>query len=326
MEFRTELKVQKSSWELKHGEVFISVGSCFADFIGRKLDDNQFEVLSNPFGTVYNPVSICDHLKSCLEETFCSDPMLTLSRGLFFSYKLHSRVFADSRADMLSKMDSIQNSVREKLLRADYLFVTLGSGIIYELSAGDFAVANCHKMPSQTFKKRLLEVSEIVEGFAELIGYVLSANPRLRIITTVSPVRHVKDTLVLNSVSKSTLLLAAHKLGQLFPDNVQYFPAYELVTDDLRDYRFYKEDLIHPNEMAQQYIWEKFGETYFSNKTLLLLKDIQSIRSAVEHETLHPNSKEHELFRKKIVEKVSNLNAEVPVPRLIEKVNLKFKK
>lgn len=325
MEFRTELKVQKSGWELQHGHIFLSVGSCFADFIGNKLEDNQFEVLSNPFGTVYNPLSICDNLRSCLEQTLYSDLRIAPSRGLFFSYKLHSQIFAEFPTELQAKMGRIQDSVRENLVRADFLIITLGSAIIYELNSDSFAVANCHKMPSQTFKKRLLEVSEIVDGFSELITYVLKFNSKLKIIATVSPVRHVKDTLVLNSISKSSLLLAAYKLGQLFPANVQYFPAFELVADDLRDYRFYKEDLIHPNEMAQRYIWEKFGEVYFSDRTRLILKEIQSVYSAVEHEILHPNTKEYELFKKNIVEKVSNLNAQVPIPRLIEKVNLKFK-
>jgi len=324
MEFRTELKVQKSSWDLRHGHSVLSLGSCFADFIGNKLEQNQFEIVSNPFGTIYNPMSIFENLASCVEEKLIDLPAIVSSRGMFFSYRLHSEVFSESKEGLLKKIELIQEQVSKVLSKTDYLIITLGTAWVYELNGCTVSVANCHKMPAQTFKRRLLEVSEIVEAFTGLVQKVKAINPNLRIITTVSPVRHIKDTLVLNSVSKSILLLACHKASQLVPD-VQYFPSFELVTDDLRDYRFYKEDLIHPNSVALQYIWEKFREMYFSEETRLISEDIASIYLALQHKTLHPNSCEHEQFKKKIVEKVNKLNVKVAIPRLIEEVNLKLK-
>lgn len=324
MDFRTELRAEKSTWDVSHRNRILSVGSCFADFMGAKLSSCQFSILSNPFGIIYNPLSIAENLIFCTEKTFLANLDIVKSKDLYFSYQLHSQLYGSSETELLSKAAKIQEDTLEAIGNADYLLITLGTALVYQLIEKETTVANCHKMGSGLFEKRLLSVEEIKESFLRLISHVTGINNKIKLILSISPVRHLKDTISMNTVSKSVLRLACHQLCEATPEKIQYFPAYEVIMDDLRDYRFYNSDLIHPSEVAQNYVWNKFGEIYFSKETQSLNKEIEEINTALQHRVFYPYSEDYILFKKKMLEKVNNLNVKVPIPRLIREAEIKF--
>jgi hypothetical protein len=324
MDFRTELSIPVSPWPISHSHRIFTIGSCFADCMGTRFEQLQFNTLANPFGTLYNPISIFQNLKNCLENTNIDDNQLVVSRNHFFHYQFHSEHFDASKEGLLEKLTTLSSHTGQFLKETDYLFITLGTAFVYALRSDNNTVANCHKMPPSFFTKRMLSVQEIVDAFHLFAASIQTFCPRLKIVFTISPVRHLKDTLALNSVSKATLRLACHQLENEFPEMVGYFPAYELVMDDLRDYRFYKEDLIHPNDQAEKYIWEKFSETHFEESAIKTNQEITDIISALEHRPFQPQSGEHQRFVKKLLENTEKLNAQVPIPRLLQQVALKL--
>lgn len=320
MQFRTELMIPQAAEAITHKSRLLLVGSCFADEVGQRLTDDKFQALVNPFGTIFNPLSVFELLQKSLSR----EPLQTMPverDGLFFHYGLHSRYFADSA-------EAVQELARRQLrqtadflqISADsdkWLIITLGTAWIYELADSGVPVANCHKMPAQLFHKRLLQVEEIVAAFQKLYA-VLPADWRL--ILTVSPVRHIKDTLPLNTVSKSVLRLAVHQITEKFPQ-IAYFPAYELLLDDLRDYRFYAEDLLHPSKQAVNYIFDKFAATYFREPTLQLIQQWQKIRQGLAHRPLQANSDAHRRFLEQLSQKLAEIAPYLDVSEEIAALN-----
>jgi hypothetical protein len=211
--------------------------------------------------------------------------------GVFFSYAHHSSFHNEDDEDLLKKINHENKTAFEFLKETDYLFITFGSAFFYHHIQLNEPVANCHKQAGNLFEKRLLTVEEITEKYSALIAHLKSFNPKLKIIFTVSPVKYFKDGVIENNISKSTLLLSAHQLVKQF-DNCYYFPAFELVNDDLRDYRFYKEDLAHPNDLAIDYVWNKFSDCFFNKQTLLLNKQIHALNLALNHRKLITHSEE----------------------------------
>ncbi|MCS7018578.1 MAG: GSCFA domain-containing protein [Cytophagales bacterium] len=295
MQFRTELTIPPAEAAITHQSRLLLVGSCFADEIGQRLAAYKFQTLINPFGTIFNPLSLFE----LLEKSHTGKPLATTlveRDGLFFHYGLHSRFFASTADDMQHLVQKQLQQVAEfwqVAPQADkWLLITLGTAWIYEHIATGVPVANCHKMPAHYFHKRLLQTEEIMAAFQKMYN-VLPVG--CRIVLTVSPVRHIKDTLPLNAVSKAVLRLAVHHICQQY-EQVSYFPAYELLIDDLRDYRFYADDLLHPSQQAVEYIFEKFATAYFRQPTLELMHQWQKIRQGLLHKPLHPDSKAHRQF------------------------------
>jgi hypothetical protein len=293
--------------------------------MGNKLEDFQFQVISNPFGIVFNPISFLQNLSICLSPSSFDTSEVIERNGSFFHYQFHSKITGASKEELTERITEIQQQISLFLRSADYLILTLGTAWVYQLRSTNRQVANCHKMPSELFDKKMLTVSEIVHSCDEFLKLLWKINPTCRVLLSVSPVRHLKDSLPLNNVSKSVLRVACHEIVTNHSENVRYFPAFEIMTDDLRDYRFYKEDMIHPNSQAEEYVWNKFGETFFSSRTIELNKEIAELKSAIQHRAFRPESVEHQLFLKKIVEKSKKLNALVPIPRLIKELELKLK-
>jgi len=321
MRFRTELKLQKSALQISHSNKILSIGSCFAECIGNRLHNLQFDTLSNPFGILYNPISIFQNLENCLVETLDKEEVLE-SRNIFFHYQFHSQIHAHSKNVLLEKVEAIQNETKARIHETNFLFLTLGTSYVYFLNGK--SVANCHKMPLKNFTKRFLTIEEITTQFEKLYATLQKANPEINIILTVSPVRHTKDTLELNSVSKSILRLACHHISEKHQKAVAYFPAYELLIDDLRDYRFYAEDLIHPNFQAEEYIWEKFSDMFFSESTISTNHHIEEIERGLSHRAFHPTSEEHRLFLDSLASKIKKLENKVKTTGLLEKLALKL--
>ncbi|MBL7918524.1 MAG: GSCFA domain-containing protein, partial [Bacteroidia bacterium] len=242
-----------------------------------------------------NPSSIELVLNDVIDNNQDSDEWILNMGNIFYSYKCHSSIYSNDEKELVKKIRKIKQSAHQSLIVCDYLFITLGSAFVYEHKDLNATVTNCHKQSSSLFEKRLLSVEEIVFNYRLLIQKLRVFNPRISIIITVSPVKYLKDGLVENNISKSTLLLAANTLEN--DGLVDYFPAYELVNDDLRDYRFYKEDMAHPNEQAIKYVWDKFNGTFFGEDTLTLNKEIEKLNAALNHKILFPESEEAMAFQ-----------------------------
>lgn len=312
MNFRTELHPNPAAYKLNQTAKVVTVGSCFSDVIGRQLEKYKVETLTNPFGTIFNPLSACKLLQVCAGADVELADSFVQNNGRWYSYDFHSSFSADNEETLYEMLDEVIVKTRRFLKQADVLILTLGTANIFRLNITGETVANCHKLPANNFTRETLLPEEIITGIAETHSLLRELNPNLKLVLTVSPVRHLKDTLELNSVSKSVLRLATHFLTQSLPD-ITYFPAYELLIDDLRDYRFYKEDLLHPTPLAEQYIWEKFTGAYFESTFTLFTQEWDKIIRAREHKPFHPESAQHQAFIQDTIEKLRTLQEKVNV-------------
>lgn len=310
--FRTELHPKPSAEKIALNHRVLTIGSCFADAMGSRLKSHKFQALINPFGTVYNPISI----HQLMELALTGQPLPShsfLQRGdVYSNYYFHSSFSSLKREELSERTEATLSSVRAFLQSTEVLIITYGTAWVYEHTDTKELVANCHKQPASLFTKRLLSQQEIVESFRKVFALLQKFSPNLRVILTLSPVRHIKDTLELNAVSKAVLRNVCYELQQQF-SSVDYFPAYELMMDDLRDYRFYKSDMLHPTEDAEEYIWEKFTQTYFDSPTLVFIKKWKEINSAIHHKPFHTDSNGHQQFLKSLYTKVSELKSIVNV-------------
>lgn len=263
--FRTSIKVQSTPM-IDHQSKIITMGSCFSDNIGEKLAASKIETLVNPFGTTYNPMSIQYGLLAAINRLKPESDMFTESDGLSKHFFFHSRYAANTREALEEKLNKLINDVGTFLAGADVVMITYGTSWVWRHKATGRITANCHKRPATEFEKELVTQESIVTNFKMFHILLKKAFPKLKFILTLSPVRHVRDTIELNQVGKSILRSSIYEITRKFED-VFYFPAYEIMMDDLRDYRFYAADMIHPSEVAIEYIWEKFGESYFSKET-----------------------------------------------------------
>lgn len=314
--FRTEINCSPTI-PIKLDHKILTIGSCFADQFGQWLINNKFTVLTNPFGTTYNPVSIHNLLLDAFDNNIDQN-LFTERNGLWFHHAYHSQFTANSKAELSTILQDVQKQVREFLQHVDVLIITYGTAWVYELQSTHQLVNNCHKVAGTEFRKRLLTVAEIEISFKALIQILQSIRPDLRVIFTVSPVRHLKDTFELNQVSKSALRLACHQVEQ--EKLAGYFPAYEIMMDDLRDYRFYERDMIHPSPEAREYINKKFSDRYFSSDTLQLLQTLNEIQKALAHKPFQLASASHQIFLKQTLHKLESIQHRLPVAAEIELV------
>ena len=312
--FRTTFQVPEVEYKISLDSKLITLGSCFADVVGNQLKDDKLQIEVNPFGTLFNPLSIFKILSPTYTQ---ADERLYIQNAeAWVHYDFHSQFSGNTKEELSELINQKLSNVHSQLATAttaahnsQFLILTFGTSFIYKLLNPQTYVANCHKMPKKLFEKQLLSVKDICKGFAILHKELKEINPNLRIILTVSPVRHTKDGMAENQVSKSILRAACHYLTTDYQD-VEYFPSYEIMMDDLRDYRFYKPDMIHPNEVAEQYIFEKFAETYFDDNLKDFIKIWQPIRKALNHKPFNEKSENYQAFLRKLLgdlEGVSNL-------------------
>lgn len=293
MRFHLNFEPKSSEFKLDHSKSCFLIGSCFSDNIGEKLKERKFKIISNPNGNLFNPFSIHTALQHLFQKNEIDSNFFIQRDSMHYSYFHHSSVNANSQKTLIEKIQTIKEESKSFLQSCDYLFITFGTAYYFQLISHNIIVANCHKQASSNFEKRLAKPEDIVKDYQILIKELKSFNPNLKIVFTVSPVKHLKDGIVENTLSKSTLILAIHQLVSEIKDCF-YFPAYELVTDDLRDYRFYKEDLAHPNQQAIDYVWEKFSDTFFDAKTLELNHKIHKLQLALNHRKMQENQAESE--------------------------------
>ncbi len=301
MKLRTEINSLKSSIKIEHQSSILLVGSCFAENIGRLLSSHKFKALSNPMGIAFNPVSLSNNLQRY--SNFRGNEFID-DGDIHFNYQLHSKFNSTDKTKSLKEANQALKQQKEFLKDTDCIFITLGTAWVYELNKTREIVNNCHKQDSKKFTKRLLSVKEIKQSLVNLLLFLNRISKKdLQVVFTVSPIRHIKDGIRENQISKSVLHVAINELSQEFA-NCNYFPAYEIMLDDLRDYRFYKSDLIHPNETAISYIWEKFSETYLSEKTKSMNLKVQGFNSSIAHKAFNSESAQHQSFLKKLIQQL----------------------
>lgn len=274
----------------------LTLGSCFSENMGLKMKNVFFKTEINPFGVLYNPVSILYSINLLIENKRFTASDIFEYKSLWHSFA-HSSSFSDVSSELcLSKMNERIAFASEFIKITDVLLITFGTAWVFTDKESGRVVSNCHKLPSGKFNRRRLTVDEITEAYSDLLTKLKALYPNLNVVFSVSPIRHWKDGAHENTISKSTLLLAVDALQSQF-DNVHYFPAYELLMDELRDYRFYASDMLHPSDVAVEYIWTKFSASVFSEETLQLMKKLEQLAADRAHRPLHPLSPEYALFK-----------------------------
>ena len=301
MKFRTEIEPSPSGVQIGYENRVLTLGSCFAAHIAGKLAEAKFRVTANPSGILFNPLSIAAAIRSYADPAPVGWEALGFDGEVWYHFGFHGDLSAPTAEEALARMNAARQAGAEALRTADRVLLTFGTAWVYE--HGGEIVANCHRRPAAEFSRRRLSVEEIAETFAELLEGPLAGK---QIILTVSPVSHVGDTLPGNAVSKAVLRLAAEELRQRF-GCVEYFPAYEIVTDDLRDYRFYADDLVHPAPQAVAYIWEKFAGTVLTDRARKLLPEVEAVVAAAAHRPRNPQGEAHRAFCRRQLERIAAL-------------------
>lgn len=315
MEFRTIVKIDPSPAKISYKSRVMFIGSCFASAVGMKMEAGRIPVLVNPAGTVYNPVSVSNTLDIILNKRIFSAGDLYNYEGTYLSF-LHYTDFSSEDPDKaVERINKSSEKAHLFLQSADFLFITLGTARIYTFRETGEVVSNCHKLPASFFERSMLKVKEVVDILGKRLDILHATFPDLKIVFTISPVRHWKDGAHDNQISKAVLFLATEELLS-HPAVLGYFPAYELLMDDLRDYRFYEADMLHPSSEAIDYIWDMFTGCYFDNKTVELWKEVERITRACSHVIRDPAGRGARVFAQKMLGQIRNLEAREPMPDL----------
>ena len=287
------------------------VGSCFTEHIGNYLEEVKFRVLQNPHGILFDPISVCKSIESYIENRQYTEEDLFYYNEAWHSWQHHSRFSGIDKEEVLEKINQSQQTAYTFLKQADWLMITLGSSFVYKLVEQQQPVANCHKMPAQAFVKHLSTIEETIVALDTVLYRLFQFNPDIKVMFTISPVRHLRDGVVDNNRSKARLIEAVHHLVNKF-DRLHYFPAYEIVIDVLRDYRFFDTDLAHPNYVATQFVLEKFAESCCNESTRTTMEEIKKLVIARNHKPFNPTSNQHKKFLEVQLAKTEELKKRLP--------------
>ncbi len=307
MDFRTKITIPIFDFTIDHSDKIMMMGSCFAENMATSLLDSGFQVDINPFGTVYNPQSLASGVREVLLHKKYATSDLFFHQGLHHSFSHHSRFSSISAEICTENINNQLESSGHFLKMATIFIITYGTAYVYSLKSTGKTVTNCHKLPENLFTRKRLSVEDIVADWSLLIQDLKAYNPNIKLVFTVSPIRHWKDGAHENQLSKSTLLLAIDELIRQ-NDFCYYFPSYEILMDELRDYRFYAEDMLHPSQIAIEYIRELFSEAFFSPQTKSRIREWQSLQKALNHKPFNPDSEEYKEFLRKTKEKLEKFH------------------
>lgn len=311
LKFRTEIKLKSQQQNLlDYQSKVLLLGSCFSENIGEKLAYYKFNTCVNPFGVLFSPTAIEKVLHDTVVNKQYTTNHIVKNGELFHSLHHHSKLSALDAHTVVKNIENAQQKCVDFLQNASHVIITLGTSWVYKYLVTNKLVANCHKIPQTEFRKEILSVNNVCVAVQNIISLIKKVNPSTQIIFTVSPVRHTKEGLVENSLSKANLLSA---LGQIKEEQVSYFGSYEIMLDDLRDYRFYEADLIHPNKMAIDYIWEQFSKSWIDENAQRYFKRIATIQQGLLHKPFHMATKSHQEFLKNLAVKKQNLETELNV-------------
>jgi len=310
MNLLTEIPLSKANNPIDYSSQLLLLGSCFSENIGAKLSYYKFQGIQNPFGILFHPLAIERLIeKSVNQELFTEEDVFNQNEQ-WHSFDAHSSLSNPSKAQIITDLNNAISRISTQVNTASHIIITLGTAWVYRKTSSNKVVANCHKVPQSNFTKELLSVEDVVESLKRIITFVQSINPSVQFIFTVSPVRHLKDGFLENQRSKAHLIAAIHQV--LNEDRVSYFPSYELMMDELRDYRFYAKDMIHPNETAIEYIWEKFVEVWLASNTSSTMKKIEKVQKGMLHKPFNENSDQHQKFLVKLNVLKSEIQTEFP--------------
>ncbi len=320
MQFTTKIPIQKSSFPIDYDSKVMLLGSCFAENMGKKFDYFKFQATTNPFGIIFNAVSLEKLIHRAVENKIFTENDIFFHNELWHCFEVHSELSNPDKNTFLNSLNSLIDATHQQLNDLTHIIITLGTSWVYRNIETNEIVANCHKVPQKQFTKELLSINQTEESLKSIVSLVHSINPNCNFIFTVSPVRHVKDGFVENSLSKAHLVSAIHSvLNRKFSTSLElttqnniYFPAYEIMMDELRDYRFYAEDMLHPSQTAIDYIWIQFFENYISESQFGLMNDICSIQKGLKHRPFNPNTESHQKFLHQLELKIKTIQNQHP--------------
>ncbi|MFV8327274.1 GSCFA domain-containing protein [Flavobacterium sp. ZS1P14] len=312
MLFRTQIPISISSHLLDYNSKIVSLGSCFAVNIAEKLDFFKFQNSCNPFGILFHPLAIEKLVDFAVSGKQFTENDIFFHNELWHCFDAHSDLSTSNKDELLESLNSILQSTKQQLQEASHVIITYGTSWVYRNRESDTIVANCHKVSQKQFSKELLSFDESKESIANTIKLIHSLKGDCGIVFTVSPVRHIKDGFVENQWSKASLISVIHSVlnTEDYKHNTEYFPSYEIMMDELRDYRFYAEDMLHPNQVAIDYIWERFKETTISENAFSTMDAIESIQKSLLHKPFNPDSESHLKFESKLREKITKLESQ----------------
>jgi len=302
MDFTLHFEIPKAEFSIEHGNEILFIGSCFSDEIASRAKFAGLNVSSNPFGTIFHPSLIARFISESIEYT--DSERLLVRDDIHLSWDANSTIYDFSEEALQLKLAKIRADFKGKLLNSKVIYITFGTAGVYKLNNDNQFVANCHKLPSNQFQKELSSVDLLSKEWEETITLMKSINPTLEIVFTVSPVRHSKDGLIENNQSKAILIESIRRLQET--TNCSYFPSYEIMIDELRDYRFFKQDRVHPSEEAVDYIWKRFESTYFSDETIDLNAKVIQLRRSFLHKSIHEESIENVSRKENLDVKISS--------------------
>lgn len=308
MKFKLDFDFSSLKQPFKHGDEFLLIGSCFADEMEPSFVKSGFKTVSNPFGTLFHPLAITHILNQTLNA---SEEISFLERnGVFFAWEAGAKVFGYSEDELKNKIRNKREDLKRSIKSASCVLLTFGTAWGYVHNELDRVVGNCHKVHPTMFNKSLSTVDEMTDALNSVIEKLKEVNPTVQVILTVSPVRHIKDGLIENNRSKARLIETVHKLSE--KENVSYFPAYEIVMDELRDYRFFKSDLVHPTKDAVNYVWDAFEQFSFHESTCKVMQQVRGVNQSLEHKSLHESSEDHQTHIKKSLERKESISNQFP--------------
>jgi len=315
MKLQTQIPLQKQSNNLiDYRSNILLLGSCFVENIGNKLEYFKFQNLQNPFGILFHPLAIESLITNAINDKVYTEEDVFFQNEQWHCFDAHSRLSNSSKETLLIDLNSSITSTYQQIQESTHIIITLGTSWVYRHIETDKYVANCHKIPQKQFLKELLTLDEVSQSFEAIISLIKSVNQEASIIFTVSPVRHIKDGFVENTQSKAYLVSAIHSVlsqkSQL--RGLFYFPSYEIMLDELRDYRFYKEDMLHPNKTAVNYIWERFHQVWINESAIKTMNDVEAVQKGLQHKPFSQNSKGHQQFLESLEEKKQALKFQYP--------------
>lgn len=311
MNFTTKIHLEKYNHPIDYNSSIMLLGSCFAENMGEKFEYFKFRNVVNPFGIIFNAVSIEKLIHRGVNKIEFTEKDIFFYNDLWHCFEVHSQLSNPNKEEFLSNLNAILELMSQQITSLTHCIITLGTSWVYRNNNSNEIVANCHKVPQKEFTKELVSIEENVKCIQNIISLVHSLNPDCNFIFTVSPVRHIKDGFVENNVSKAHLISAIHTINHK-PSTINYFPSYEIMMDELRDYRFYAEDMLHPSQTAIDYIWIKFFENYINQKEFGTMNQVCEIQRSLKHRPFNPNSQSHQKFLKNLNQKIFELKKNLP--------------
>lgn len=309
MQFTTPIPIQKSIHQIDYNSKIVSLGSCFAVNIGEKFEHFKFQNTINPFGILFHPLALEKIISKAISKEKFTEENIFFHNERWHSFDVHSDLSTSNKEDFLQTLNSNSSLLHNSLSNCSHVIITLGTSWVYRKIETDKIVANCHKIPQKEFKKELLSVEEIKKSLEGIVNSISKLNTQAKIVFTIAPVRHIKDGFVENQWSKANLITAVHESLHSKLSIASYFPSYEIMMDELRDYRFYAKDMIHPSQTAIDYIWKRFSETWISEEALITLQEIENIQKGLNHRPFNGESEQHQKFLGNLQQRIEMLKS-----------------